>query len=57
MEYIFHCGEYKTERSFKEGIDEFYVEESFSNWIHYCGLDCDELDEMIAEGDAGYYEI
>ena len=57
MNYIFHCGEYEQERSFKEGADDNYIYESFSNWIYTCGLGCDELDEMIDNGDAGYYEI
>lgn len=57
INYIFHCGEYETERSFKEGTDEYHIEESFNNWIYNCGLGCDEIEDMIAEGEAGYYEV
>ena len=56
MKYIFHCGEYETERSFKEGTDESYIDQAFDEWIYHCGLGCDEIEDMIAEGSAGYYE-
>lgn len=57
LTYIFHCGEYETERSFKTAPTDDELDQAFDDWIYNCGLDSDELDEMIAEGDAGYYEI
>jgi len=57
MKYIFHCGEYEVEREFKEGTDESYVEESFEDWAFNSGVGCDNLDDMIDSGDAGWYEI
>ena len=57
INYIFHCGEYETERSFKEGTDESYIDQAFDEWIYEQGLGCDEIEDMIAEGEAGYYEV
>lgn len=55
--YIFHCGEYETERSFKvEPTDEDLMEK-FDEWALQYGYESDELDDMFAEGEAGYYEV
>lgn len=55
--YMFHCGEYEQERSFKVTPTDDELDEAFDDWVYYCGLGCDELEEMIAEGGAGYYEV
>ena len=57
LTYIFHCGEYETERSFKTQPTDQQLDEAFDSWVFEYGLGCDEIDEMIAEGEAGYYEI
>lgn len=57
INYIFHCEGYETERSFKEGTDESYIDQAFDEWIYEYGIDCDEIEDLIAEGEAGYYEV
>ena len=54
--YIFHCGEYEQERSFKVQPDD-ELDEAFDDWVYYWGCDSDDIEDMIAEGEAGYHEV
>ena len=55
--YIFHCGEYEVERGFKVQPTDDELDEAFDDWLYEYGIGCDEIDDMIAEGEAGYYEV
>lgn len=55
--YIFHCGSKEDEMIFREGTEVDYIDQAFDEWLYEHGLGCDELEDMIAEGEAGYYEI
>lgn len=57
INYIFHCGEYKTERSFKEDTDELCIDRHFDDWCFAQGFGFEDVENMIAEGEAGYYEV
>ena len=57
MNYIFHCGEYETECSFEKGVDESYIDDAFDDWCFSVGFGVEEVEEMLAEGEAGYYEV
>ena len=55
--YIFHCGEYEVERSFKSEPTDNELDEKFDEWVYNCGCDSDDIEDMISEGEAGYYEV
>lgn len=55
--YIFHCGDYEVERSFKTQPTDDELAEAFDDWIYTYGLGCDELEDLIDDGEAGYYEV
>lgn len=55
--YIFHCGEYESERGFKTQPTDDELDTAFDDWIYRQGLGCDELEDLISEGEAGYYEV
>lgn len=57
LTYIFHCGEYETEHSFKVTPTDDELDQTFDDWVYHCGCGSDEIEDMIAEGEAGYYEV
>lgn len=59
MNYIFHCGEYETERSFKEGTDESYIDSEFNLWAANYEYEnkIDDIENLLLIGEAGYYEV
>ena len=57
VSYIFHCGEYEAERSFKVTPNDEELNEEFDDWAFQYGYGSDELDDMFDSGEAGYYEL
>lgn len=55
--YIFHCGEYEVERSFKTEPNDDEFDEVFDDWINTFGLGDDDLFSMIENGEIGYYGV
>lgn len=56
--YIFYCGRDKSEYVFEIGTHLGEVSSEFNTWMfHIFGIDTDETEYMIAEGEAGYYEV
>ena len=45
--YIFHCGDYEVERSFKTEPTDIEFDEAFDDWINSFGLEKDDLFSMI----------
>ena len=55
--YIFHCGEYEVERSFKTEPTDDEFDKAFDDWINTFGLGEDDLFSMVENGEIGYYYL
>lgn len=59
MNYIFYCGEYEAERSFKEGADESCIDSEFNLWAANYEYEnkIDDIEHLMLIGEAGYYKV
>lgn len=55
--YIFHCGEYEVERSFKSEPTDEEFDKVFDNWIATFNLGQDDLFLMTENAEIGYYGV
>ena len=56
--YKFYCRGWEDEITLESGLDEHIVDEVFAGWVYdECGVTTWEIQVMIDNGEAGYYEL
>ena len=55
--YVFYCNRVCCERNFDNNVDTEYISFKLKCWGMKQGFSLFEIENMIAESEAGYYEV